>query len=129
MKWTGYIADPLPLVASLDAVIHAAVEPEPFGRVVLEAMALGRPVVATNLGGPLEIIEDGVSGFLVRAGDPPAMAEKIIALLADPALREKLRAGALAQARERFGIEAYIRRIEGAYEDALAGRAPPEARP
>ncbi len=129
VKWTGYLADPLPLVASLDAVIHAAVEPEPFGRVIMEAMALGRPVVATNLGGPVEIIEDGVSGFLVKAGDPLAMAEKITALLGDPALREKLRANALSQARERFGIEPYIRRIEDAYEEALTDRAPAEARP
>jgi glycosyltransferase involved in cell wall biosynthesis len=129
VKWTGYMADPLPLVASLDAVIHAAVEPEPFGRVVLEAMALGRPVVATNLGGPLEIIEDGVSGFLVKAGDPSALAEKIIALIGDPSLREKLRAGALSQTKERFGVEAYIRRIEDVYEEALAARAPAEARP
>jgi glycosyltransferase involved in cell wall biosynthesis len=110
-------------------VVHAAVEPEPFGRVVMEAMALGRPVVATNLGGPVEIIEDGVSGFLVRAGDPSAMAEKIIALLGDPALREKLRAGALSQARDRFGMEAYIRRIEDAYDEALTEQPPGEARP
>ncbi|HVR74070.1 MAG TPA: glycosyltransferase family 4 protein [Planctomycetota bacterium] len=116
--WTGYLADPLPTIASLDVVVHAAVEPEPFGRVIIESMALGRPLVATALGGPVEIIQDGVSGWLVPAGDAPVIAERVLALLRDQDLARRTGSGALKRAVD-FGVEAYIRQIETVYDDAL----------
>jgi glycosyltransferase involved in cell wall biosynthesis len=116
--WTGYLPDPLPTIASLDVIVHAAVEPEPFGRVIIESMALGRPLVATALGGPVEIIEDGVSGWLVPAADAQAIAERVLALLGDQDLARRTGAGALKRAAD-YGVEAYIRRIETVYDDAL----------
>ena len=109
---------PLPLVASLDVVVHAAIEPEPFGRVVLEAMALGRPVIATALGGPVEIIQDGISGFLVPPEDAEAIAQRVCRLFDDPGLGSRIRAGALRRAEE-FSVEAYARQIGIVYDDAL----------
>jgi len=118
IRWTGYVEQPLPLVASLDVVVHAAIEPEPFGRVVLEAMALGRPVIATALGGPVEIIQDGISGFLVPPEDAEAIAQRVCRLFDDPGLGSRIRAGALRRAEE-FSVEAYARQIGIVYDDAL----------
>ena len=127
LHWTGYLDEPLPLVASLDVVVHAAVEPEPFGRVIIEALALGRPIVATALGGPVEIIEDRVSGFLVPPEDAPAIAEKVLALLEDRELGTRMKAAALRRA-ESFGIDSYVPRIEAVYDDALRLSNPRPAR-
>ena len=121
LQWTGYLADPLGLMASLDVIVHAAIDPEPFGRVILESMALGRPVIATQLGGPVEIIEDGVSGFLVPPEDPSAIAQTAIPLLEDKTLALRVKEAALLRAEERFGLESYIRQIEEVYKDALKG--------
>ncbi len=118
VKWTGYLEEPFALMASLTVVVHAAIDPEPFGRVIIEAMALGRAVVATVLGGPAEIIEDGQSGFLVPPGDGRAIAEKIVALLEDQELAARVAAGALRRV-EAFGVASYIRQVECAYADAL----------
>ena len=63
VQFLGYRNDVLALMNKMDVVIHASVEPEPFGMVIIEAMAVGKPVIATNMGGPLEIIEDGIKGI------------------------------------------------------------------
>jgi len=63
---------------------------EPFGKVLIEAMACGKPVVASNVGGPSEIVEDGQTGFLVPPADPHAISEKILELLKDEKLRRSM---------------------------------------
>src|SRR4029450_8701615 len=63
---------------------------ESFGLVLIEAMALGKPLVATAVGGPLEIVEDGVSGLLVPPRDPERLANAIDQLLTDSILRSRL---------------------------------------
>ncbi|WP_342234998.1 glycosyltransferase family 4 protein [Inquilinus sp. OTU3971] len=60
-----------------DVVVHASTDPEGFGRVVVEAMALGRPVIATNIGAPPEVVAEGETGWLVPPGDPDALAAVI----------------------------------------------------
>jgi glycosyltransferase involved in cell wall biosynthesis len=65
-----------------DVVVHASVRPEAFGRVVIEAQAMGRPVIASDLGGPVETVEQGVSGWRVPPGDATALAAAIEAALA-----------------------------------------------
>jgi glycosyltransferase involved in cell wall biosynthesis len=67
-----------------DVVVHASTEPEAFGRVVIEAQAMGRPIIAADLGGPAETVEDGATGWLVRPGDPEALAAAIDRVLALP---------------------------------------------
>lgn len=76
-------------IDALDIVVHASWN-EPFGLVVVEAMALGKPIIATNAGGPTEIVEDGVSGLLVQAGDPDALAKAVCRLLDRPDLSDRL---------------------------------------
>lgn len=68
-----------------DVVVHASVRPEAFGRVVIEAQAMGRPVIASDLGAPVETVEDGVSGWRVPPGDAGALAAAIDYALALPA--------------------------------------------
>ncbi len=67
-----------------DVVVHASTRPEAFGRVVIEAQAMGRPVIASDLGGPVETVAHGVTGWRVPPGDPGALAAAIEAALALP---------------------------------------------
>jgi len=60
-----------------DVVVHASTQAEAFGRVVIEAQAMGRPVIAADLGGPVETVDHGVTGWRVRPGDPEALAAAI----------------------------------------------------
>jgi glycosyltransferase involved in cell wall biosynthesis len=84
--------DDMPAALCLsDVVVHASVQPEAFGRVVIEAQAMGRPVIASDLGGPVETVRHGDTGYLVRPGDPAALAAAIgVALHLDPAERAAL---------------------------------------
>ncbi len=85
----GHRSD-MPLIyASAHVVLSASNEPEAFGRVAAEAQAMGRPVVATALGGALETVEDGKTGWLVPVGDSDAMAKAIKRALAWPAYDSK----------------------------------------
>jgi glycosyltransferase involved in cell wall biosynthesis len=88
--------DDMPAALMLaDVVVHASTEPEAFGRVVIEAQAMGRPVVASDLGGPVETVEQGVTGWRVAPGDAAALAAAIERVLELPAEeREALRARA-----------------------------------
>jgi glycosyltransferase involved in cell wall biosynthesis len=93
---------------------------EGYGVVAREAMAYGRPVVATGVGGLLDAVEDGVTGRLVPAGDPNALRAAIEELLADEALRRRLGAAGREAARSHFSWEAATEATIRAYRDALA---------
>jgi glycosyltransferase involved in cell wall biosynthesis len=95
--FAGHQADVHPWYDALDVVVHASYS-EPFGLVLVEAMALGKPLVATNLGGPLEIVEDGGSGLLVPPRDPERLAEAVGRILADRRLASTLSRGAVERA-------------------------------
>ena len=60
-----------------DVVVHASIRPEAFGRVVIEAQAMARPVIASDLGGPVETVEQGVTGWRVKPGEPEALARAL----------------------------------------------------
>jgi glycosyltransferase involved in cell wall biosynthesis len=78
--------DDMPAALMLaDVVVHASTEPEAFGRVVIEAQAMGRPVIAADLGGPVETVEHGITGWRIPPGDPGALAATIEMVLALPA--------------------------------------------
>lgn len=102
---------------AMDVTVHASWG-EAFGLVLVEAMALGTPVVATSVGGPSEIIEDGVSGLLVAPGDHRAMADAIARAL-DPAVAARLGAAAAARA-ERFSADRMAATIAGLLGEVVA---------
>ena len=85
---------------------------------LLEAMAVGRPVVATRAGGIPEVLTDGRDGLVVPSGDPMALADAVLRLLRDAALRERLGLAARRRAAD-FDIRAAVRRQEEVYEGLL----------
>ena len=85
---------------------------EPFGRVVIEAMAAGVPVIGANSGGVREIVEDGITGYLVSPKDPTKIAEKIIYLFHHPKLAKKIGNEGKKAVKEKFSIQNYIEGIE-----------------
>lgn len=117
-----------PNVRNLLSVSEALVHPshsEGFGLAILEAMAAGLPVVATRCGGPEEIVEDGVSGFLAPVQSPQGLGDALRRLLADPAAAQAMGRAAAVRARA-FSLEAAARRTEAVYQALRA--LPEEAR-
>ena len=106
--------------ARADAVLFPTEWSEPWGLVPLEAMAVGRPVVATGTGGSGEYLRDGVNALLVPPADPPALRAAVERLAADPDLRVRLRVGGLATAREHT-LSRFVARVADAHE-AYAAR-------
>ncbi len=86
-------------------VAHTSTAPEPFGRVIVEAMAAGRPIVATAAGGAVELVDDGRTGLLVPPGDARALGHALRQLLADPARAARLARAGRADAQRRFARE------------------------
>jgi glycosyltransferase involved in cell wall biosynthesis len=92
--------------------------PETFGIVVIEAMSVGRPVIASRIAGLTDIIMDGENGFLVPPGDALALRESIQRLLDNPQLRERMGQGALRRAQD-FQANIVVPRIEAVYQDLI----------
>lgn len=93
---------------ALDIVVHASTEPEPFGRVIIEAMASGKPVVVAGAGGAREIVTDGVDGLVYAPGDPGALAGAIDRLARDAGLRARLGRNARRTVELRFSRERFV---------------------
>ena len=102
-----------------DLIVHSASEPEPFGRVVVEAMLAARPVVATAAGGVLDIVEDRVTGLTVPPKDAPAMAGAIQYLLQNPATARTMGQRAQEAARTRFSVEQHVAGVHNLYTKVL----------
>jgi glycosyltransferase involved in cell wall biosynthesis len=97
---------------AMDVVVHAS-DSEPFGIVIVEGMALGKPVIAGDKGGPTEIIEPGVTGVLTPYGDAAALAAAINRYLDDPLFAAQV--GAAAQKRaQHFSVDNYARNVVAA---------------
>jgi glycosyltransferase involved in cell wall biosynthesis len=121
VRLLGERRDALELVARADIAVVPSAAPEPFGMVVVEAMALGRPVVATDAGGPREIVTHGVDGLLVPPRDPTALAAAIEQRVADPQAARALGAAAHVTAR-RFTSSALATRVLETHRELLAAR-------
>ncbi len=115
----GWRQDVVSVINVLDVLVVAS-DREPFGRVVIEAMACGKPVVSFRCGGPAEIIQHGKTGLLVRPYDLAEMADGLVRLLSRPA--ESARMGGLGRevARRRFSAEAYAAGVQDTYGQLLA---------
>lgn len=111
VEFTGFSAEPMAEYDRMAVAVACSVQPEPFGQVVVEAMARGRALVAPAEGGPAEIITSGTDGLLVRPRDPAALAEAVLGLLDDAGLRRRLGTNAAETVRARFTVEAAAERF------------------
>ena len=113
-------ADTLALYELADVVVHPAAWPEPFSRVLLEAAAAGKPVVATRVGGTPEAVEDGVTGLLVEPRDPIGVADAVTRLLDDETLRRRLGRRAAETAAARAAGTEVVARLHALYRGGTA---------
>ncbi|MFI5310981.1 MAG: glycosyltransferase [Gemmatimonadales bacterium] len=118
VRLAGFQANVPEWMQAMDVVVHAS-DREPFGLVVVEAMALGKPVIAGSAGGPAEIITDGEDGLLVPFGDVSGLSRAILGLLDDPP--RALRLGAAARTRARaFDDRTYAAKVIAALRESVA---------
>ena len=88
--FTGFVQDSSTAMRALDVVVHASTDPEPFGLVIVEAMACGKPIVASLAGGATELTEPGVNALGFPPGDVAALARCLEDLVRDGSLRQRL---------------------------------------
>jgi glycosyltransferase involved in cell wall biosynthesis len=100
--------------------------PELLGLVALEAMACGTPVIASRVGGLPEVVQDGITGFLVPPGDVQALRERLEQILRDPSLAQRLGAAAREVVLERFTWAKVAERCLAAYENLTSTYRPPD---
>jgi glycosyltransferase involved in cell wall biosynthesis len=116
---TGYRKDVPAIMQLMDVIVHASIKPEPFGMVLIEGMAMGKPIVATKMGGPLDIVIDGQTGFLVEPGDIKNMANAVLRILAEKPLAETMGRDGHDRVTALFTKERYARQVEKVYMHEL----------
>ena len=122
VDFMGFRTDVAALVDRMDVLVHASTIGEPFGQVVLEGMAAGKPVVATRGGGVPEFVDDERTGLLVPMGDAPAMGQAIGRLLESPQLRKDLGTRARRHVIDGFTINHTAGNVQKVYEDIIVVR-------
>ena len=122
LAWLPGARDDIPeQMRNLDVFILPSLA-EGISNTILEAMASGLPVIATNVGGNPELVEEGLTGFLVPPADPGAMAQSMLRYLADPALVARQSVSAKKSADERFSMQAMVESYLNVYDRQLATR-------
>jgi glycosyltransferase involved in cell wall biosynthesis len=119
---TGDVVDSASVFAALDVAVVPSVQPEPFGCVVIEAMAAGTPVVGSNNGGIAEQIEDGVSGILFAPGSAQDLAQALDRLLTDAEYRQRTSEEGRRRVRNAFSLESTYLSMAALFEELT--RAP-----
>jgi len=114
----GYKTNPQAFIRKADLLVLPSSE-EGFGRVLLEAMDVGIPVIGTRIGGIPEIIEHGINGLLVDYGDIEALKNSIIKILKNNSLREKIIQGGYGTINSKFRVETYQEKLESIYDTLL----------
>ena len=119
---TGFLQDVRPLVGACDAVVLCSTAVETFSLAALEAMALSRPVVHSELGGAAEMIRPGINGFLFPVGDTVALVERLVKL-ADRRLCERMGMQARQDVEARFSERAMVERYEATFLELATTRS------
>lgn len=122
-RFLGARTDVPDLLNAADIALHASIKPEPFGLVVVEAMAMGTPVIAANTGGPAEVLTRG-SGLTFDPTRPSELTAALRRLAWDPALRQQQAARASERVQE-FSVAQNVQETQSAFLEALAGRNRP----
>lgn len=122
VQFLGYVDDTGALLARAGMFVLPSVRPEPFGLVLVDAMARGVASIATDAGGPRDIVRDGETGLLVPRADASALADAIARLHADAGLRARLGAAAAVDVRDRFSIASTARGVATVYREVAPKR-------
>jgi len=109
-----------PLLRAVDIVVVPS-RAEGFGRIIVEGMAAGKPVVASAVGGILDIVQHEENGLLVPSARPDELARAVLRLLKDASLARRLGERGAECARERYGPEAHVRRVVAVYDELVSG--------
>jgi glycosyltransferase involved in cell wall biosynthesis/ADP-heptose:LPS heptosyltransferase len=120
--FTGEVPDARPAYAAMDVLAMTSMQPEPFGGVVMEAMSMALPVVATSIGGSLEQVVEDVTGLFVPPGDAVRLAEAVEKLLHDPARRGRMGQAGAERIATHFSLAETISRIEAVFDETLPVR-------
>lgn len=112
VNFLGFRADIPQLMTMCDLVTHTSTAPEPFGRVIVEAMLCGKPVIAAEAGGAMELVEDGINGFLVAPGEPQELAQVIHNCRQESAKTANIANNARISASERFDVRIINQQIQ-----------------
>lgn len=121
VEFMGYQEDIPKILARLDVLVSATVTPEAFGRVIIEAQAAGVPVVATKVGGVVDIIKDNVNGLLSCPNDPRGMADCVLKIAKNKELALLLAVNGRKNVEENFSMQLMLERTVKLYEEALKG--------
>lgn len=119
LHFTGYEQQPTDLMRIMDIVIHASIDPEPFGIVLLEAMAITKPLIASAAGAPLEIVIDNNTGILVEPKNSAELANKIDFLLSNKEISDEIARQGNKRFTENYTISNAINKIESVYNNIL----------
>jgi len=121
VTFTGWVSDVWSAIAGLDIVVDASSLPEGLRRTLVEAMVLGKPVVATDVGQTRELLEKSGGGLLISCHEPKALADKLILLLTNDEMRLEMGSKGRKYATEKFDMHEKAKEIEALYENVLSG--------
>lgn len=119
--FTGERSDIPEVMKAIDLLVLASWE-EPFGRALIEAMAMEKPVISTNVGGPTEIVEDGVTGVLLPPKNPQVIARTVIEVASDRKKSEEMGRRGRAEVQRRFNTDTYVTKMFAIYKKILERR-------
>lgn len=123
VHFAGFHADVVPAMSALDVLVLPAIAKEGFGRVLVEAGALGKPVIGSDVGGIGEVVVPGQTGFVVKPGDGAGLQAALSALLDDGALRQQMGAAGRERALSEFSQHRMVENTERVYRELLADYA------
>jgi glycosyltransferase involved in cell wall biosynthesis len=127
VRFTGYQAHVPDFINMMEFVVHASILPEPFGMVVLEAMAQRKAVVGSRAGGVIEMVVEGVTGYTFPPGDSEDLSQKMLTLLADPQLSKRMGSSGYRRLEDSFTISSYMSQIHTCYTAILGNESVPVA--
>ncbi len=128
VEFFGFRSDVADCIDQLTLLVHASTMGEPFGQVVIEGMAAGKPVVATDGGGIPEIVQEGCTGLLVPMNDAASLASAICRILEDPNLASEMGRQGCQRVHEHFLVSHTARRVEQIYRATLDNRVRQKSR-
>jgi glycosyltransferase involved in cell wall biosynthesis len=125
--FSGHVSKMAAAYNALDVVVSASTSPEPLGTVVIESLAMGRPLVAPDHGGATEMVDHERTGLLFAPGDPRALAEAIHRFHAEPELGARLGRAGREKALRTFSVHEHVARVQAVYDQVLNRPGPGEA--